>query len=472
MIKKALVVYGNLYIEVLDKNKLYTQGGNIISGISKESIAEYLKDFDVKNVKSVMNNTGYHTLAIYDNVAFFIYATGSVKIGCPVATRMARMSVGSEEVVTYPIFYASSNDVLNAPIASSDPYYVMGIGQYTDGWNIAYVCSNAHGRTNPYSRLKPTIVDESPVIELTADNVKRVRFSLNLVEESSIDNLYKTIVTNKEEPIKYYIPGWKRITDFIGYYHGAKMPITPLGYREIKKGIATTGKDYKTQIIPSTSASTDFQVGFEELYEHINEGSSMVDVLHHGVLLKSGNNQYWCTDFVNWKSDPIKNWTGDIQVFQFITNVQKNTDNGDVHDPDYFDWFAAIPSNELNPNPFIWSVSNEFPAGSLEFFVSGTIPAYDQGDGTFRFEWTAVFSAVGDEYRGGSASNVYVQLIESDVQLDYSFISEGFNIAKGETKRFSGSFTYQAPSSDLMKIRMIVAANNKDQYTARPIIQG
>ena len=471
MIKRALAVFGDLYVDVIDIESIYAQGGSIIK-TSKEMIQGFLKDFNSCDVKVVYGKVRYTNLIIENNVQLFIYATGSINMGEVVAARMRSVNLQEEHIEQYTAFYALSYNVINAPINLSDPYRVMGLGQYNGFWDVVYICSNVHGKTNPYSRFKPTVVDESPVIELTADNVKHVRFSLNLVEESSIENLYKTIVTNKEEPIKYYIPGWKRLTDFIGYYHDAKMPITPLGYREIKKGIATTGKDYKTQIIPNTSVATDFQVGFEELYEHINEGTSQIDTLHHGVLLKSGNNQYWCTDFINWKSDPIKNWTGDIQVFQFITNVQKNTNNGDTHNPDYFDWFAAIPSNELNPNPFIWKVTNEYPDGSLEFSVSGSIPAYDNGDGTYRLEYTAIFSAVGDAFRGGSASNVYVQLMDGTNQLEFRLLSDGFNLAKGETKRFEGMFNATIDSQNLMKLRMIISANNQEQYTARPIIQG
>lgn len=360
-----------------------------------------------------------------------------------------------------------SNGMIFEPVDTDDISIVLGVPSD----DVGFLCSNEHNAINIYSRFKPTIVTENPVIQLTPENVAHVRFSLVLTESNSIDGLYRDVVTNGEAPIKYYIPGYHRLTDFHRYKHDCKLPISVLGYREIQKGIATQGKDYKTQIIPSTAGATEYQIGYEELYEHINEGTSQIDVLHHGVLLiNAAGDKYWCTDFVNWKQLPIRNWTGNITVFQFITNVQKNTDNGDVHEPDYFDWFAAVTVNAANPNPFTWKVTNEFPDGSLEYQVSGTIPAYDNGDGTYRLEYTVVFSAKGDAYRGGSARNVYVQLMNGTNQLEYRDIVSGVDIAKGEEKRWEGTFNTVIEASNLMKLRMIISANNEDKYTARPII--
>lgn len=364
----------------------------------------------------------------------------------------------------------NSSGIIVAPINAADPYRAMGLGQYNGWWDVKYACSNIHNKINPYSRFKPTVVDDVPIIDLTADNVKRANFSLVLTDESSAENLYLAIVTNGEEPIKYYIPGWGRLTDFINYNHNAEMTVKPLGYREIKKGLATQGKDYKTHIIPPTPQATTYQIGYEEMYEHINEGTSQIDELHHGVLLINGSSKYWCTDFVNWKQDPIKNWTGDIQVFQFITNVQKNTDNGDVHNPDYFDWFAAIPSNEANPNPFTWKVTNEFPEGSLEYYFSGTVPAREIA-GEYHLEYTVLMSAVGEAYRGGSARTIYVQLMDGTTPLEYRDIADSYTIAKGQEKRWTGTFNTTIQPSQLMKLRMVISANNEQQYVARPIIQ-
>ena len=47
------------------------------------------------------------------------------------------------------------NGIITAPINASDPYRVLGVGQYNGWWDIGYVCSNQHGRINMWSRYKP-----------------------------------------------------------------------------------------------------------------------------------------------------------------------------------------------------------------------------------------------------------------------------------------------------------------------------
>ena len=56
MIKRVLVVYGNLYIDVIDTENIYAQGGSIIK-TSKEMIQGFLKDFNSWLVKFRRENS-------------------------------------------------------------------------------------------------------------------------------------------------------------------------------------------------------------------------------------------------------------------------------------------------------------------------------------------------------------------------------------------------------------------------------
>lgn len=92
MIKRVLVVYGNLYIDVIDTEKIYAQGGSIIK-TSKEMIQGFLKDFNSCDVKIAYSNVRYTNLIIENNVQMFIYATGSINMGEVVTARMRSINL-------------------------------------------------------------------------------------------------------------------------------------------------------------------------------------------------------------------------------------------------------------------------------------------------------------------------------------------------------------------------------------------
>lgn len=47
------------------------------------------------------------------------------------------------------------NGMIIAPINVKDPYVCMGVGKYNGWWDLAYICSNLHGKINPWSKYKP-----------------------------------------------------------------------------------------------------------------------------------------------------------------------------------------------------------------------------------------------------------------------------------------------------------------------------
>lgn len=212
--KRALVVYGDLQIGKIDREKLIRQGGCILTD-SRNAIEGYIKNFSVLGVKIVTKNVRYEEILIDDNVEFHIYCTGQVRIDGTIAGRSAVAPV--EE--TYPVFYAAQSNVINAPVASSDPYYVMGVGARSDGWNIGYPCSNEHGRTNGLSRYKP--IKNSSLEILTETQFKNANYGM-IIPLASVLNIDQ-IATKKWEYDPPKIGNVFRLHDWNLYFHSATI---------------------------------------------------------------------------------------------------------------------------------------------------------------------------------------------------------------------------------------------------------
>ena len=50
---------------------------------------------------------------------------------------------------------AYSNGQITAPVDASDPYYVMGVGQYNGTFDVGHICGNSHGKIKMWAKFKP-----------------------------------------------------------------------------------------------------------------------------------------------------------------------------------------------------------------------------------------------------------------------------------------------------------------------------
>lgn len=100
---------------------------------------------------------------------------------------------------------------ITAPVNVKEPYTLLGLGAYNGWYDLAYICSNQHGRTNIWSKWKPVIVDTPK--EITEEQLKAVAYGLQWYQSG--DSLTYSI--------RYLPPvsgvNWQRLTDFIGYNH-------------------------------------------------------------------------------------------------------------------------------------------------------------------------------------------------------------------------------------------------------------
>lgn len=122
-----------------------------------------------------------------------------------------------------------NNGIITGPINYEDPYKCMGVGKYNGSYDLIYICSNRHRKTNGWSKKKPVIRRgiEASIIDpnwYKADD-GFCGFSVGWAQsqDSSLTNL---INAYKEGTWIYKPPTGGddapyRILDFEGYDHNA-----------------------------------------------------------------------------------------------------------------------------------------------------------------------------------------------------------------------------------------------------------
>lgn len=110
---------------------------------------------------------------------------------------------------------ANSNGIITPPIGLQEVYSLLGVAKQGTYYDVGYICSNSHGRTNKASRYKP--VKNSSLSELSESNFKSLCYGFGDKNTSS------DIASRKWD----YIPPTGgnsspyRLTDFANYNHKA-----------------------------------------------------------------------------------------------------------------------------------------------------------------------------------------------------------------------------------------------------------
>lgn len=112
-----------------------------------------------------------------------------------------------------------SNGKITAPISASDPYMVMGVGQYNGVYDVSYICRNSHGKINRDSLFKPY---EYPSVEnknfATGGDDGYYGYTIPMTTNYSVLDLKSELW--KFNPVSEN--GWCRLLDFEGYNHTVK----------------------------------------------------------------------------------------------------------------------------------------------------------------------------------------------------------------------------------------------------------
>lgn len=133
-----------------------------------------------------------------------------------------------------------SNGKITAPISASDPYMVMGVGQYNGVYDVAYICGNTHGKINPFSKYKPVKFDgvnpqESNSFwyrsknELFKNGAQPCGIKMRVLNLIVNDENYIYNIRNEYTWKDKYVPpvkneDWSRLIDFEKYNHNETSP--------------------------------------------------------------------------------------------------------------------------------------------------------------------------------------------------------------------------------------------------------
>lgn len=121
------------------------------------------------------------------------------------------------------VVMGNNNGIITAPVSHSDPYVVMGVGKYNGWYDLGYICSNLHGKINPYAKYKPLAFGNQDTDLHVNDNWRGddglCGFSIPVY--TSIGELTNGMISGVSISYKAPVAGknWFRFTDFIGYNH-------------------------------------------------------------------------------------------------------------------------------------------------------------------------------------------------------------------------------------------------------------
>lgn len=153
--KKALIVHGNLYIGHIDIDRLKSFGGEM-EVLGREEIKSRVEGVHPNDIKTVGRDVYYENVYIEYDVQFLIYSTESITVLD--SPKVLRSNVVVPAGVERYSTYTTVSGIINPPISVSEPYKTLGVGTRSKGWDVGYICSNLHGKINPYAKFK-TVID-------------------------------------------------------------------------------------------------------------------------------------------------------------------------------------------------------------------------------------------------------------------------------------------------------------------------
>lgn len=120
-----------------------------------------------------------------------------------------------------------SNNIIKAPIGLQEVYSLLGVAKQGTYYDVGYICSNAHGKINQWSKYKP--VRNSKFTELTETDYKNARYGLQIPNANdnfliAILNQYSYLAPRGSINNECY-----RLTDFLNYNHNAVAPCKSTG---------------------------------------------------------------------------------------------------------------------------------------------------------------------------------------------------------------------------------------------------
>lgn len=291
--------------------------------------------------------------------------------------------------------------------------------------DVGTLCKNS--KVNPWSKWKPIKCTEDT---LTDDILKANNFGIEIIEANTPAQLKTNIASNLNYGYKYKKPtSIYRLGDFRNYEHSAQVPVLQYFNDGDTLDIGNVDSDYSIQLVTQESLSTDYTLKVGDLYSYFDSESQTYKMMNRGVYLTDGTTSVWSTTTIPLGKTAWQNFKGKEGVFavEFMTNIPANTDSS-KYIPANTDIFKALPFPLHTVN-----FTANTPANSRDVWVEGTF--------SFNFDYSAVnysfrFTSLGDEYAGGTLSNVYIYFSKdySNTEVySYAKLADSISLASEDT---------------------------------------
>lgn len=297
-------------------------------------------------------------------------------------------------------------------------------------------------KINPWSKWKPIY---SSVVTMTIEELKARNYGLEILRAKNAEELYRKVAANGNKGYKYNRPTGGsaapyRLGDFRNYEHQAFEPMSTT-YRngDVQKiGGATSSnqESYKKYLMgvevgDITDDSTPY-LTMNDLCD-MTDGAGNTMKFYRGALVTDGTYTYWASDYIPWYMNTFQRFSGKtVTVFEFLTNALNN--------PDYTYTASAEDVFFSLPNPIVTiDVSGESPSGSRKVGWVMNASFLDEYYGNVKI--TVYFHAIGDIYRGGTISNVWLGIYKDrkgENLINSKKIADSITVEKdGKTSTYS-----------------------------------
>ena len=334
---------------------------------------------------------------------------------------------------------------------------------------------------NIWSRWKP-IANNADT--LTEKILKDSTYGLTIYRANNVNNLYNNVVNNNNLGYNYNPPRGGaaspyRLGDFRNYEHTAPFPIE-CSYNNgdtVEAGGATDTnvESYRKTLMGIESAAPDEGVTFpyltaNDLFVALDDFGNQIE-LKRGALVTDGTNTYWSTDYIPWAEQNWKKFSGEVTVFEFLTNVDNNIEN--VYTANANDVFFALP----DPIRVINVDRTDIPAGSRLLWAEYDVLEYaDNTNAQVNYKFR--LSAVGDTYSGGTIDNLFCGICTDnkgiDIIINKRLETSNITIDKeGTSAWYEGTLRSRADENGNYpsQVYFCIWYNNTLQHTTMPMQQ-
>lgn len=379
-----------------------------------------------------------------------------------------------------------SNGIITFPVGTDDLRQVLGINNN----NVGYLCSNQHGRINPWSRYKPVVHTS-----LFVQNFDSTKPNYNALwyrgegDESVcgfvIPELYSTDAAVMDQAFWVYRPpqggalSAYRITDFVGYNHAATNILRHTYADGLTINIASTDPT-QTILIRGVSNNT-YNLWIQDFYTtyyitaFIYRNNDIVPI--YGISAETDIANSGVAHEIKFPKNTFP--TGTYQVRLALCSRRLS---GDPNNSDYtlraFPWYegetettskfnmivAAIAPFTLALQAASWGLNNTYES-TLNLGSGGSRKLVTEGSVAFQF----VAKSASDNPETVATSTIeirYTSFYNTSERINLSWYDANKNPVTSITASVAGT-TYYAFAQNLMNLQngqVIIADPNVTMF--------